>query len=179
MSDVSRSLLDFIDTPILVGDPDGLVVYVNPAFEASFGASRETVIGASLANLFEGGGRESMLRAVVQVCGGDPPARFRLRAGDQGWNALASPVEVEADRVGVIILLTPEAGGEDRLHGIRREVLEPLDELCDCLGEFASETGGRRAQEHRALLADGLRLIERMRKWASELEVEVLSDRHR
>ena len=34
-----------------------------------------------------------------------------------------------SDRVGVIILLTPESGGEDRLQGIRREVLEPLDEL--------------------------------------------------
>ncbi len=179
MSDVSRSLLDFIDTPILVGDPDGRAVYVNPAFERAFHLAREVVIGDSLANLFEGGARESMLRAVVQVCGGEPPTRFRIREGEAGWVALASPVDVDEDRVGVIILLNPELGGEDRLHGLRREVLEPLDELCDCLGEFATETGGRREPQHRALISDGLRLIERMRKWASDLEVEVLSDRHR
>jgi PAS domain-containing protein len=30
----SVSLLDFIEAPVVVGDPDGRVVYVNPAFEA-------------------------------------------------------------------------------------------------------------------------------------------------
>ena len=45
--------------------------------------------------------------------------------------------------------------------------------------EFATATGGRRDEQHRLLLADGLRVIERMRKWATELEVEVLSDRSR
>ena len=155
------------------------MVYVNPCFEETFHAAREVVIGDSLANLFEGGGREAMLRAVVQVCGGGPTERFRLREGDAGWIALASPVEANEGRVGVIILLTAEPGGEDRLHGLRREVLEPLDELMDCLGDLASETGGRRDEQHRTLLADGLRLIERMRKWACELEVEVLADRTR
>ena len=179
MADASRSLLDFIDTPILVGDPDGRVVYVNPAFETAFRVTREGVIGDSLANLFEGGGREAMLRAVVQVCGGAPAERFRIREGENGWISLASPVDAAEGRVGVIILLTPEPGGEDRLHGLRREVLEPLEELSDCLGDFANQTGGRRDEQHRALLADGLRLIERMRKWACELEVEVLSDRTR
>ena len=179
MTEPSRSLLDFIDSPILVGDPDGRVVYVNPAFESSLGAPREQAIGDSLANLFEGGGREAMLRAVMQVCGGGTTERFRIRAGGNGWITLASPVEAQEGRVGVILLFTPEPGGEDRLHGIRREVLEPLDELADCLGDFAGETGGRRDEQHRVLLADGLRLIERMRKWACDLEVEVLSDRSR
>ena len=126
MADASRSLLDYIDSPILVGDPDGCVVHVNPAFEQAFGIRGDVTMGASIANIFEGGGREAMLRAVVEVCGGAAPERFRIRERDSGWIALASPVDVDAGRVGVIVLLTPEPGGEDRLHGLRREVLEPL-----------------------------------------------------
>ena len=36
MSSSSRSLLDFIDAPVVVGDPDGRAVYVNPAFQQKF-----------------------------------------------------------------------------------------------------------------------------------------------
>ena len=32
-----RSLLSFLDAPVVVGDPEGRAVYVNPAFEARFG----------------------------------------------------------------------------------------------------------------------------------------------
>lgn len=35
MASVS-SLLNFLDAPIVVGDPEGRVIYVNPAFERAF-----------------------------------------------------------------------------------------------------------------------------------------------
>ena len=178
MAGGSRSLMDFIDAPVLVGDPEGRAVYVNPAFEREFQTSSGNATGESLASLFSGGGREAVLRAVVQVCGGEPPVRFRLREGQRGWVALASPVDVDGGRVGVIILLTEEPGGEDRLQSLRRELLEPLDELIDFLGDFSEQTGGRRDESRRVLLSDGLRLIERMRKWASDIETEILTDRN-
>ncbi|HEY5658865.1 MAG TPA: PAS domain-containing protein, partial [Myxococcota bacterium] len=124
-----RSLLDFIAAPILVGDPDGRAVYVNPCFERKFSVSRKEVTGVALAGLFEGGGREAVLDAVARVCGGAPPARFRLREGETGYMALASAVEAEGGRVGVVILLNEEASVDDRLHGLRRDLLEPLDDL--------------------------------------------------
>ena len=52
----TRSLLDFIQTPVMVGDPDGRVVYVNPAFETDFLVPLEEVAGQPVANLFAGGG---------------------------------------------------------------------------------------------------------------------------
>ena len=51
------SLISFLDTPFLVGDPDGRVVYVNPAFERRFCPEGEQLQGVELASLFEGGGQ--------------------------------------------------------------------------------------------------------------------------
>ena len=45
MNRAERSLLSFLDAPVVVGDPDGRAVYVNPAFEARFGVAAEGVTG--------------------------------------------------------------------------------------------------------------------------------------
>lgn len=168
-SKASRSLMDFIEAPILVGDPDGRAVYVNPCFEREFALSRKSVTGEALANLFEGGGREAVLDAVARVCGGAPPAHFRLREGEKGYMALASAVEAEEGRVGVVLLLTEEPGLDERLLTLRRDVLEPLDDLGSCLAEFSNQTGGRRDERFRVLLADAVRALARMRKWADRV----------
>lgn len=167
----ARSLMDFVDTPVIVGDPDGRAVYVNPAFGRDFTADVASS-GGSLANLFEGGAREAVLNAVARVCGGEARARFRLREGDKGFTALASPVEVEEGRVGVIILLTEEPM-EERMLAFRRDIQEPLDEVSSCLMALSTETGERRDEKWRVLVAEGLRSIERMRKWADTLGADL------
>jgi PAS domain S-box-containing protein len=167
MTTGSRSLMDFVDAPLLVGDPDGRVVYVNPAFEREFDRSRDEVTGQPLAVVFEGGGREAILDAVARVCGGEAVSRFPLREGGRGFVALASPVEVEEGRVGVIVLLTSEVGDE-RLLAFQRSVREPLDELADCLQAISAET--REVPEKwRILVAEGLRALERIRKWSESV----------
>ena len=65
-----RSLIDYIGTPVIVGDPDGRAVYANPSFESRLNVSREDLKGEALAGLLAGGARESVLRAVV------PTSRF-------------------------------------------------------------------------------------------------------
>ena len=173
MANASRSLMDFIDTPVLVGDPEGRAVYVNPAFERHFEASKAAVTGVPLANLFEGGGREAVLRAVVRVCSGEPPERFRLREGGRGWVVLASPVEADEGRVGVVILLTEEPSPDERLHAFRREIQGPLDELATCLEEVSEQTGGRRDNRYRRAVDDCVRAVDRLRKWADDVESEL------
>lgn len=163
-----RSLMDFVDAPVLVGDPDGRAVYVNPAFKREFAGSLSAPSGSSLANLFEGGAREAVLHSVAKVCSGETRARFRIREGDKGFTALASPVEVEEGRVGVIILLTEEPM-EEKLMSFRREIQEPMDELANCLMALSTETGERRDDKWRVMIAEGLRSLERMRKWADGL----------
>ena len=166
---VPRSLLDFIQTPVMVGDPDGRVVYVNPAFETDFLVPLEEVSGQPVANLFEGGGREAVLHAVARVCGSQSAVdaeRFSLIVEDRGYKAIASAVEAEGGHVGVILLLVRESASEARMQSFRREIQAPLDELSACLSAVAEYATGPDAQAQRIAIADGVRCLERVRKWA-------------
>ena len=174
----SRSLMDFIQTPILVGDPEGRAVYVNPAFETDFLVPSEEIVGQPLANLFDGGGREAVLSAVASVCGeaGRDAARFALLVGARGYRALVSAVEVEGGRVGVILLLTPESASEGRVQAFRREILGPLDELSACFASLAEHAGTQQVEARQLAVADGVRYIERMRKWAGSVAASLRGD---
>jgi PAS domain S-box-containing protein len=169
----SRSLLDFVQTPILVGDPDGRAVYANPAFENDFGIAAGDLTGQPIANLFAGGGREAVLRAVARVCGDQSVSdleRFGLFVEERGYKALASSVEAEGGRVGVILLLVRESAGEARMHSFGREILAPLDELSASLAALAEHATTPVA---RIALADAVRSLERVRKWSETVAASV------
>ena len=165
----AKSLLDFIQTPVLVGDPDGRVIYVNPAFETDFLVPVEEVSGLPVANLFDGGGREAVLNAVARVCGAHSQcdsASFSLFVADRGYKALASSVEADGGRVGVILLLLREGASEARVQSFQREILTPLDELSSCLAGLAEFADYPDPHAHKLAVADGVRAVERIRKWA-------------
>ncbi len=165
MSTGSRSLLDFIQTPVLVGDPDGRAVYANPAFETDFLVPAEEIAGQPIANLFAGGGREAVLRAVARVCGSQSVCdaeRFNVLVEDRGYRALASSVESDGGRVGVILLLVRESAGEARIQSFGREIQAPLEELSACLSSVAEHAT---APAQRIAIADAVRCLERLRKW--------------
>jgi nitrogen-specific signal transduction histidine kinase len=167
----ARSLLDFLQTPVMVGDPDGRVVYVNPSFEADFLVPLEEASGQPVANLFTGGGREAVLSAVAKVCGqaSSDAVRFSLTVQEHGYRALASAVEAEGGHVGVILLLIRESAGEARLNSFRRELLGPLDDLNACLAAVAEHATGPAAEVQRIAIADGVRCLERVRKWTESV----------
>jgi PAS domain S-box-containing protein len=169
MNRTERSLLSFLDAPVVVGDPDGRAVYVNPAFEARFGVASEGVTGQPLAELFQGGGREAVLRAVAGVCERGESVKFNLRERGAGFSAVVSPIVADSARVGVVILLREELEGVERLLAIHREIADPVEELQGTLEVLHEQTGGRRAQRYRADVEDGLRALARLRKWADEL----------
>lgn len=164
-----QSLLSYLDAPVVVGDREGCAVWVNPAFEARFERSLESLVGRHFSELFEGGGREALLRAVAGVCESGESARFRVRERGIGFAAVASPIVVENDQVGVVILLKEEVEGIEHLLAIHREIADPLDELQTALDTLYEQTGGRRAARHRADLEDALRALSRLRKWSEEL----------
>ena len=170
MSPASRSLLDYLDAPVLVGDPDGRVVYLNPAFASRFGIRAEDALGGLLASLFEGGAREATLRAVADVCGGCTSVRFQLREGGTGYSAIASPISSADDRVGVVILLTDQLLGDDRLVACGRSLHSPIDELSRCLCELAEQEGGKSDPKHVQILDEAIRAVEQLRKRAEELQ---------
>jgi hypothetical protein len=170
-----RSLLSFLDAPVVIGDPDGCAVYVNPAFESRFERAIGRVPGAPLAELFEGGAREAVLRAVVVACTRGESVRFRLREGAAGFSAVASPIEAQGDRVGVVILLKEEVEGLERVLALHREMERPLDELAQALGQLAEQPA--RDAKQRTLLGDAQQALGRLRKNADEVYAQLTGAR--
>jgi len=169
MSGESRSLLSFLAVPVLVADPEGRAVYVNPCFEARFGVGSGSAHGVPLARLFEGGAREQVLQAVAAVCEHGQVARLKLRHGDAGYAVVVSPVIADRVRVGAMLVLCDEPVGEERLLAFHRAIQEPLADLARSLDALLEQTGGRRSERHRVAIEDGLRALERVRKWSDEL----------
>lgn len=169
MNAAEHSLLGFLDTPVLVGDPEGRAVYANPAFEARFVRPGERLVGRSLSEIFAGGGREAVLSGVARACEDGETARFQVREGGVGYSAVASPIVAKDDRVGVVILLQEEVGGIERLVATHREMRRPLEELSAVLEGLFEQTGGRRAARYRSLVEDGLRSLVRLRRGMDEI----------
>jgi hypothetical protein len=161
-----RTLLSFLDAPVVVGDPDGCAVYANPAFEARFARALGRVPGIPLAELFEGGAREAVLRAVMSACRQGESVRFRLREGAVGFSAVASPIEAQGEQVGVVVLLKEEVEGVERILGLHRQMEQPLDDLAHALEGLVEQVRDARP---RALLDDALRSLARVRKAADEV----------
>ena len=132
MSDAQgQSLLDFLDAPVLVGDPEGRIIFANDAFVRELCTNGELPNGEPLASLFAGGGREAVLASVAEVCSKGESVKFRLREAGKGYLALASPIHSEESRVGVIIVLTDEPDVDGRLLDFHREISKGF--ACFCL----------------------------------------------
>jgi nitrogen-specific signal transduction histidine kinase len=167
------SLLAHLQTPILVGDPDGCIVYANPAFRDRFCQADEDPMGQALAMVFGGGAREVVLTATAQVLERGQPARLQIREGEYGYAGLASPIEAEDDRVGVVMVLLEEQSSEDYLTGLADEIGEPIMEAIQALQGFSQNLEGRLGDEEQAILARGMRSIETAQKWLRELQVAI------
>lgn len=168
MSAPGQSLLPFLPAPVAVADPDGRAVYVNPEFARVFGASEGQVRGRPLAELFAGGAREAVLAATARVCAEVRVVRFRLREGDAAYAVSAAPIEAEGATVGLVFLFSQEPTGEQVLS-FHREIQEPIEDLAQSLDSLLEQTGGRRAERFRGDVENGLRALERVRKWSDEL----------
>ena len=131
------SLLDFVDSPVIVGDPDSRVIYVNPSCERRLGIVGAVARGETLSSLFEGGSREAVLKAVAEVCTHGKTSHFKLREGGGDFLAQASPIEAEGDRVGVVILMTDEPAPRNLPRSLPVQLLE---ETIACLQEVAAAT---------------------------------------
>ena len=144
----SRSLLDYLGAPVVVGDPDGRAVYLNSSFQSRFATAGDESMGQPLANLFEGGAREGVLRAVAGVCDGARTVRFRLREGETRYAAVASPIVVGPDRVGVVILFTDELTGDEQVLSFNRDVQDSLDEMTRCLNGLSQHGAPFQSRSH-------------------------------
>ncbi len=177
MSDSApQSLLSFLDVPIVVGDPDGVVAFMNPTAAERFVGAGQSAVGWPLARLFDGGVREAVLQAVARACSRGSSVRFRVRHDGRGYQATASPITSSDTRVGVVILFQESISGDERFLTLFREMREPLEEAATALDQLLEQTGGRRARRFRALVEDAMRGLSRVQKWSDELSGLVSGD---
>ncbi len=172
-----QSLLPFLPAPVAVADPEGRAVYVNPEFVRAFDAPEGQVHGRPLAKFFAGGAREAVLVATARVCAEVRVVRFLLRESDAAYAVSAAPIEAEGAAVGLVFLFSQEPTGEQVLS-FHREIQEPIDDLAHCLDSLLEQTGGRRAERFRGQVEEGLRALERVRKWSDELRDFVATRSH-
>jgi PAS domain-containing protein len=163
------SLLGHLDAPILVGDPEGMVVYANPSFRERFGPYDSDPVGQPLAMVFDGGAREVVLTATAEVLQRGQAAQFQIREGGQAYSGLCSPIEAEDDRVGVVMVMLEEHSNEEHLTGLADELGEPIADALKSLLRLSDQVGGSLLEEQKQLLDQGIRQVETAQKWLREL----------
>lgn len=163
------SLLGYLDTPILVGDPDGCIVYANPSFRDRFCGLEDDPVGEHLAMVFGGGAREVVLTATAQVLQRGKPARLQIREGGHAYAGLCSPIEAEDDRVGVVMVMLEEHSIEEHLTSLADEVGEPIADALKSLQGLSNQLGGSLLEEQKKLLDRSLSSMESAQRWLREL----------
>lgn len=165
------SLLGHLRTPILVGDPDGYVVYANPTFRESLSAHGDDPVGEPLAMVFGGGAREVVLKATAEVLQRGQATRLRLREGGRGYTGLCSPIEAQDDRVGVVMVLLEEESNEEHFTALADELAEPIADALKALHGLSEQLGATLLEDQQRLLENALRQTETAQKWLRELSV--------
>lgn len=165
------SLLGHLDAPILVGDPDGCVVYANPSFRDRFCPLGADPVGEPIAMLFGGGAREVVLTATAEVLQRGQPAPLKLREADHAYLGLCSPIQAADDRVGVVMVLLEEDSNEELLTGLTDELSEPLLDAVDAVQDLSARIGGRLDAVESELLERSVRQLELAQKSLRELTV--------
>jgi hypothetical protein len=89
--------------------------------------------------------------------------RFRIRHGNAGFSAVASPIVAEDTRVGVVILMVEAATSDERFLSLYRQIAEPLDALVKILHDIMGQV---EAQRIRSVIADGVKAIGQLRRWS-------------
>ena len=163
------SLLGYLQTPILVGDPDGYIVYANPTFREHFCGPDDDPVGQPLALVFGGGAREVVLTATAQVLQRGKAARLQIREGGHAYTGLCSPIEAEHDRVGVVMVMLEEHSHEEQLTGLADEVGEPISEALRSLQKLSQQLQGALHDDQRQLLERSLQSMESAQRWMREL----------
>jgi nitrogen-specific signal transduction histidine kinase len=163
------SLLGHLHTPILVGDPDGFVVYANRNFRERFCSLDEDPVGQPLAQVFDGGAREVVLTSTAEVLQRGKAARLKIREGGHSYIGVCSPIEAEDDRVGVVMVMLEEHSIEEHLTGLADEVGEPIADALQAIHGLSSYLDGKLREPQKSLLERGLTSMENAQRWMRKL----------
>ena len=167
------SLLGHLQTPILVGDPDGFVVYANPTFRERFCGLGDDPVGESLSLVFGGGAREAVLMATAEVLQRGQAARLKIREGGRSYAGLCSPIEADDDRVGVVMVMLEEDSSEEHLAALADELADPIGDALKSLHDLSERLGADLVDDARGVLERAIGQVETSQKWLRELAIAI------
>ena len=108
----NRTVLAYLDEPVLITDPKGVLVYLNPRGEVDFGIEMRIAIGRSINEVLPDAIAKSLLQGLGRMEKNSAALRFPITESAQKYSAHLNPILKEQRLTGVIIFLRPELDQE-------------------------------------------------------------------
>ncbi len=121
----TRTALAYFDEPILICDPKGILVYINPQGEKNFGLDYRMAVGRSIAELFPETVAQSLLLGLERLKKTVRAQRILVAENERGYFAHLNPIHQDNKLLGAIICLRTETD-EEMLQRLNRSLFESL-----------------------------------------------------
>jgi len=150
-----RTVLAYLDEPVLITDPRGVVVYLNPRVEQDFGLELKLAVGRSLNELLPSGIAHSLARGLERLKKAPKSLRLAVDEDERRYQAHFNPIIQEQKLTGVVISLRPESDHEvvSRLNqslfnNLLDEIYRPINQLTMLFSrEFEDQNRGEPVYE--------------------------------
>lgn len=124
-----RTLLAYLDTPLLIGDLRNVAVYVNPSWSHAFGKSAPEIVGKDVLSLFPGKSRGAVLKSL-DIARKGTHERLDVEVGEYFFKMTISPITGDAgNSIGFImglLDLTRERKFEQSRMDVTAHILNDL-----------------------------------------------------
>jgi len=147
----NRTVLAYLDEPVLITDPKGVLVYLNPRGEVDFGIEMRLAIGRSINEVLPDGIARSLIKGLGRMEKNSAALRFSITDSAQKYSAHLNPILKEQRLTGVVIFLCPELD-HDVVSRLNQSLFSTLvDEISQPLNKltvlFSREMNDKKAGE--------------------------------
>ncbi|UCD84203.1 MAG: PAS domain-containing protein [Deltaproteobacteria bacterium] len=171
-----KTILTYLDTPIIIGDANNKLIYLNPAGEEVFQRKVMELVGKEVRELFSGDSWEGILETITQVRKQNRPSRISVEAGSRNFRASISPIIGDEEGfIGYVINLLDIAEGKvaDQLKAdaliIVNQIRDPLLDIADTLNELKKKVSSGLKKEASRLIEKGLEDSQKVIRLVDEL----------
>ena len=171
-----KTILTYLDTPIIIGDANNKLIYLNPAGEEMFQRKVMELVGKEVKELFSGDSWEDILETIAQVRKQNHPSRISVEEGSRNFRASISPIVGDEEGfIGYVINLLDIAEGKvaDQLKTdaliIVNQIRDPLLDIADTLNELKNKVSSGLKKEANRLIEKGLEDSQKVIRLVDEL----------
>ncbi len=172
-----KTVLTYLETPIIIGDTNNKILYLNPAGEEIFRRKVMELVGKEVKELFRSDNWENIRAAITQVRRENTSARIDLEEGSQYFKVSISPI-AEDDRgfIGYVISLLDITKDKEAdqmkanftsmlIHKLRSPLLGITNTFSELKNKALPELGGEAGE----LIEEGLQNSQRVMRMVDDL----------